>query len=58
MPLHFRRTVRLGPLRVHLTERGPSWSVKLGPLSWSSRARASRVDLPGGVSYRPRRRRW
>lgn len=43
-----RKVVRLGPVRLNFTENGfSSWSVKVGPWSWNSRTRASRVDLPG-----------
>ncbi|WP_117211233.1 DUF4236 domain-containing protein [Allorhizocola rhizosphaerae] len=53
MGIMFRRTLRLGPLRLHFTQRGlSSWSIKLGAWSWNSRARAHRVDLPGPFSWK------
>lgn len=57
MPLHFRRSLRLGPVRAHVTEHGLSWTLKVGPWSWNSRSRTQRVDLPGPFSWSPRRRR-
>lgn len=57
MGLVYRRVVKFGPLRLHLSRRGiSSWSIKLGPWSWNSRAKAHRVDLPGPFSWRGRRR--
>ncbi len=60
MPLTFRKTIRLGPVRFNFGRGGfTSWGVKLGPWSWNSRTRAHRVDLPGPMSWtskRPARR--
>jgi hypothetical protein len=57
MPLLFRKRMKIGPFVFNFTEHGySSWSVKLGPWSWNSRARAHRVDLPGPLSWRQRRR--
>ena len=48
MALRFRKQFRVGPFRWHFTQAGySSWSVKIGPWSWNSRARRHRVDLPG-----------
>jgi hypothetical protein len=48
-----RKQLRLGPLRLHFTQRGfSSWSIKIGRWSWNSRARAHRVDLPGPASWK------
>ena len=52
MPLIFRKSFRLGPLRFNFTKNGfSSWSFKIGRYSWNSRARAHRVDLPGPASW-------
>ncbi|OLT12288.1 DUF4236 domain-containing protein [Pseudonocardia sp. CNS-139] len=43
-----RKTLRFGPLRIHLTERGfSSWGLQVGPWSWNSRTRRVTVDTPG-----------
>ena len=48
MGLRMRDQVRLGPIRLHFTQKGfSSWSIKFGPWSWNSRKRRQRVDLPG-----------
>jgi Protein of unknown function (DUF4236) len=52
MGLIFRKTIRLGPLRLNFTKHGfSSWSVKIWRWSWNSRTRAHRVDLPGPASW-------
>lgn len=52
MGLIFRKTVRLGPIRLNFTKKGlSSWSVRLGRWSWNSRTRRHRVDLPGPFSW-------
>ena len=59
MKFHLHRTVRLGPIRVHLTERGlSSWGVQLGRWSWNARSRRHTIDTPGWgyVQTRGRRR--
>jgi Protein of unknown function (DUF4236) len=49
----FRRTWKLGPLRLNFTQGGfSSWSLKIGRWSWNSKARAHRVDLPGPFSWK------
>ena len=57
--LRIRKAVRLGPLPVWVNFSRtwpPSWTVKLGRLSWNSRRRTARVDLPGeGVSWETRK---
>ncbi len=60
-PLKFRmyRTLKLGPLRLHLTERGiGSWGLQVGRWSWNARTRRHTVDTPGWgyVQSRGRRR--
>lgn len=48
MPLHFRRRLSFGPLRVNLTEKGvSSVSVKLGPLTYNLKSKKTTVNLPG-----------
>ena len=43
-----RRTLKLGPLRLHLTERGvSSWGLQVGRWSWNARTRQHTVDTPG-----------
>ncbi len=51
MPIRFRKILRFGPLRANLSNSGISWPAKLGPLSWNSRRRRGRVNLPGPFSY-------
>jgi hypothetical protein len=53
------RTLKLGPLRLHLTERGiGSWGLQVGRWSWNARTRRHTVDTPGWgyVQSRGRRR--
>jgi len=59
MPFTFRKTLRLGPLRLHFGRSGfTSWGLKAGPLSWNAKTGQTSVDLPGPVNYRtPRHRR-
>ena len=53
MGLLFRKTWRLGPLRLNFTQNGlSSWSLRFWRWSWNSRTRSHRVDLPGPFSYR------
>lgn len=48
MKFRARKTVPLGPVKLHFTEHGySSWSLKLGPYSWNSRTGKSHVDTPG-----------
>lgn len=48
----FRKTLRLGPLRLNFTKNGlSSWSFKIWRWSWNSRTKAHRVDLPGPASW-------
>jgi hypothetical protein len=58
MGLLFRRTIKIGPLRLNFTQRGfSSWSLRLGRWSWNSRSRSHRVDLPGPLSWKQDRGR-
>jgi len=53
MGLLFRRTIKIGPLRLNFTQRGfSSWSLRIGKWSWNSRSRSHRVDLPGPLSWK------
>ena len=53
MGIIFRKVMRLGPLRLNFTKNGlSSWTFKIGPWSWNSRAKAHRVDLPGPISWK------
>lgn len=53
MALLFRKTMRIGPLRLNFTQGGfSSWSFKIGRWSWNSKTRAHRVDLPGPLSWK------
>lgn len=55
-----RRTVRIGPVRLHLTERGlSSWGLQVGRWTWNARTRRHTLDTPGPgyVETRGRRRR-
>ncbi|HYN97947.1 MAG TPA: DUF4236 domain-containing protein [Pilimelia sp.] len=57
MGLQYRKTKKIGPLRLNFTQDGySSWSLKIGRWSWNSRAKAHRVDLPGPMSWRSSRR--
>jgi hypothetical protein len=52
MGLIIRKTIRLGPVRLHFTKKGfSSWSFKLWRWSWNSKTRRSTVDLPGPASW-------
>lgn len=55
MPFTYRRSKKIGPVRVHLGKRGVSLSTggKYAGLSLGKRGLRSRVSLPGtGLSYR------
>lgn len=48
MAIKMRRTIRLGPVRLHFTERGySSWSLKIGP--WSKNGDYGAVCGPCGL---------
>jgi len=52
------RTLRLGPIRIHLTERGfSSWGVQLGRWSWNAHTGRHTVDTPGWGYVQTRGRR-
>ncbi len=59
-PLVFRRRIRFGPLVLHFGRRGPSTSVKVGPVTHNLRSGRTSLNLPGPWSWvfgRRRRRR-
>lgn len=48
MGFRLRKTLRLGPIRLHFTQRGlSSWSVGIGRWSWNARTRRHTIDTPG-----------
>ena len=57
MPFDFRVTKRLGPLHLHLSRRGISPSLHVGPVGYSPRRRRWSVRLPGPFRYVFSRRR-
>ena len=57
MGFKVRKTVRLGPLRLHFTQRGfSSWGIKVGRLTWNARTGKTTVDTPGPGYYQTRGR--
>ena len=61
MPIRLRKKWRLGPrwlnLNVNATQKGlTSWGTQLGPLSWNSRRRTKRLDLPGPFHWESKRK--
>lgn len=61
MRFRARKTLRLGPVIVHLTQRGvSSWGLRVGRWSWNARTRRHTIDTPGPGSVtftNPQRRR-
>lgn len=55
MSIIFRKSIKLGPLRVNVSRRGASLSAQAGPVSANSRARRVRVNLPGPLAWQSRR---
>ena len=48
MEVHLHRMLRLGPVRVHVTEHGvSSWGLTIGRWSWNARSRRHPFDTPG-----------
>jgi hypothetical protein len=47
MRFHFRRTHRLGPIRVTLTERGLRWGVRVGRYGYDPRTGKHSFNTPG-----------
>ena len=54
MPLHFRKNVRIPPLRFTLSgwPLRFSWGLKIGRWTWNPRTRRHSVDLPGPINWR------
>lgn len=43
-----RKTIRFGPVRVHLNQHGyTGWGLKIGRWTWSARTGRHSVDTPG-----------
>lgn len=52
MGLRFRRRLRLGPLRLNITQRGlRSVSLKAGPFTWNPARSRLTTNLPGNGLY-------
>lgn len=55
MGIHFRKSKRFGTRHLHIklnvSRTGLSWSFQIGPLSYNTRAKKWRLDLPGGLHY-------
>lgn len=55
MPVYLRKSWRIGPrwlhIRLNASKTGISYTLQLGPLSYNTRARRWRLDLPGGLHY-------
>lgn len=48
MRFRARKTVTLGPVRLHFTERGyTGWGLKVGPWTYSFTTRRWSFDTPG-----------
>lgn len=48
MKFKFRKSQKIGPIKLNFTERGfSSWGIKIGPFSWSSKTRKKKIDTPG-----------
>jgi hypothetical protein len=52
-----RRTLKLGPLRVHAGTDGLSWGLGAGRWSWNAKSRRHTVDTPGPGYWQSRGRR-
>jgi hypothetical protein len=55
---HFRKTWRPGPFRITLTEKGPTWGVRVGRYGYSPKTGKHTFNTPllGGVSWGGRTR--
>ncbi len=57
MGFTWRKSIKLGPIRWNFGRTGyTSTTYRLGPWSYNTRTRAQRVDLPGPLSWRGRKR--
>lgn len=53
MTIIFRKRFRIGPFVINAGKNGfTSWGLKFGKVSWNSRTRAWRIDLPGPFSWK------
>lgn len=58
MRFGLRKTLRLGPVRIHLTQNGiSSWGLQLGRWTWNAKSRKHTVDTPGPGYLQTRGRR-
>ncbi len=61
MPFGFQKSQRFGwkylHYRINASRTGISHTVKVGPVSMNSRTRMVRIDGPGPLFWRSRRRR-
>ena len=57
MGFKLRKSLRLGPLRLHFTQRGlSSWGIQLWRWSWNAKTKRHTIDTPGpGYWQSPRR---
>lgn len=54
MRFRARKTLRLGPLRLHFTQSGfSSWGVKVGPWTWNARPADTPSTPPGPAGSSP-----
>ena len=48
MKFRARKTIRLGPVRLHFTQNGfASWGLKLGRFTWNAKSGKTTIDTPG-----------
>ena len=58
MRFRARKTIRLGPLRLHLTQRGlSSWGIQVGRWTWNARTGRHTIDTPGPGYWQSRARK-
>jgi hypothetical protein len=50
-PIRFRKSVGLGPLRLNVSRRGVSPTVRVGRVSRSLRTGRTSVNLPGPFTW-------
>lgn len=56
-PIRFRRRIGLGPIRLNVSSRGVSPSVRVGPVTGNVRSGRTSINLPGPFSWVSRGRR-
>lgn len=48
-----RKTLRLGPIRLHFTQAGfSSWGIQIGWWTWNAKTDRHTIDTPGPGSIR------